>query len=155
MAAVNRRWARWIYGSVANYLKTKAFNAGIPLIVEFLDTTQNASWENARTRAQATISGPITIEGSPGLFRVIVTVFVAVSSNRSLNDYDHIDAIGAMSEALDQCIQVVDAGDTNAVDVGTLTPFQAPIEPVHLKPADQDDTIFSTVSTTYEALFRV
>lgn len=153
MAAADKRWARWIVGSIANHLKTEAFKAGVPLIVEFLDTSQNVAWQNSKTRAQATISGPITIEGSSGLFRVIVNVFIAVSSDRSSNDYDHLDAVGAMAAALDQCIPIVDAGKTNSVDAGTLTPFQAPIEAVNLKPADQDDTIFSTVSTTFEGLF--
>ena len=153
MAAVDKRWHRWIYASVANHLKKKAFESGVPLIVDLLDTTQNTAWEHAQTRAQASITGPITSEGSPGIFRVVVGVFVAVSSERGLNDYDHLDAVGAVSETLDQCIRVVDAGDTDAVTIGELTPFQAPIEPLHLKPADQDDTIFSTVSTTYEGLF--
>ena len=155
MAAVDRRWARWVYGSITDYLHTKAREGSLPLIVDFEDTTNNTAWANARTRAQATITGPITREGSPGLFRVVVGVFIAVSSERSANDYDHIDAVGAMQNALDQCIPIIDAGVTNIVDVGTLTPFQAQIAPVHLKPADQDDTIFSTVETTFEGLFRV
>jgi hypothetical protein len=155
MAAVDRRWARWVYGSVTSYLHKKAREGNLPLIVDFEDTTHNTAWANARTRGQATITGPITSAGSPGLFRVVVGVFIAISSKRSLNDYDHIDAVGAMQNALDQCIPIIDAGDTNLLDIGTLTPFQAPIEPVHIKPADQDDTIFSTVNTTYDALFRV
>ena len=154
MAAVNQLWHRWVYAYIASHLHTKATAAGLPPIVEFLDT-RTISWMNSTTKAEATISGPITSEGSPGLFRVIVNVFIVISSKRSNNDYDHIDAVGAMAEALDQCIEVKDAGVTDLVDVGTLTPFQAPIEPVHLKPTDTDDMIFSTVSTTYEGLFSV
>ena len=153
MAAVDKRWARWVYGSVTNYLHVKAREGNLPLIVDFEDTTRNVAWTNARTKGQATITGPISSAGSPGLYRVVVGVFIAISSARSANDYDHIDAVGAMQHALDQCILIVDAGDTDLVEVGTLTPFQAAIEPVHIKPTDQDDTIFSTVNTTYEALF--
>lgn len=153
MAAVDKRWARWVYGSVTNYLHVKAREGDLPLIVDFEDTTSNPEWANARTRGQATITGPISSAGSPGLFRVVVGVFIAISSKRSDNNFEHVGVVGAMQHALDQCIPVIDAGDTNSVEVGTLTPFQSAILPIHLKPTDQDDLIFSTVSTTFEALF--
>lgn len=154
MAAVNKLWHRWVYAYVANHLHTKAAAVSLPLVVEFLDTRTDA-WKTATTKAEATITGPITIPGSSGLFRVIVNVFIVISSKRTNDDYDHIDAVGAMAEALDQCIPVKDAGVTDLVDIGTLTPFQAPIEPIHLRPTDTDDLIFSTVQTTFEGLFSV
>ena len=155
MAAVNANWHRWVYASVADHLHTAATAASLPLVVEFLDK-RNSAWKTAKTKAEATVTGPATKEISSGLHRVWVDVFLVVTSKRSNDDYDHIDKCGAMANALDQCILIKDYGATGLVDVGSIKPRKESgdtIDVEHLKPAETDDQIFSTLQGRYFGLF--
>lgn len=155
MGAVNPSWHRWVYASVADHLHTAATASSLPLVVEFLDK-RGATWKAASVRAEATISGPVTKEISSGLHRVWVDVFITLASERDANDYDHIDLAGAIANALDQCILVKDYGDTGLVDVGSIKPRADSgdsIEVTHLKPAEDDDHIYTTISARYFGLF--
>lgn len=151
--AVNPNWHRWIYASVADHLHAAAAAAGLPLVVEMLDT-RSPTWETATSKAEAVISGPITAEKSKGLYLVVVDVFVIITSDRTSNDYDHIDHAGAIANALDQCILVKDYGATGLVDVGELRPMNTEsVDVIHLKPTAKDTQVHSTVGVRHLGYF--
>jgi hypothetical protein len=117
---------------------------------------RNAAWKSAVSKAEVTISGPATKEVSSGLHRIWLDVFVTLTSDRSDNDYDHIGYAGAIANALDQCISVMDYGDTGLVELCIIRPIKDNAETIdvtHIKPSDTDDQIFSTVHARYFGLF--
>lgn len=157
---VNQKWHRWIYASVAKHLHTAATAASLPLIVEFLDKRDDA-WKAAARRAEVTITGPRTRELSRGFFRVHVDVFVIVTSDIAPSgsaDYDHIDKVGAMATALNSCILCKTYGEVPPlVELGILTlrdDLNDEISPEHLKPAEKDTQIHSTVEARLVGFFK-
>lgn len=155
MGAVNPLWHRWVYASIAKHLHAAALADDLALVVEFLDK-RNTDWLEATSKAEATITGPMTREISSGLHRVWVDVFIVVTSNLSDNDYAHIDHVGAMASALDQCILVKDYGATGLVEVGTIKPRAESGDSVkvnHLKPATKDTQIHSTIQARFLGYF--
>lgn len=155
MGAVNPLWHRYVYASVADHLHTAATAASLPLVVEFLDK-RDSTWKSASSRAEATLTGPVTKEVSAGLYRVWFDVFITLASERGANDYDHIDLAGKLAEALDQCILIKDFGATGLVTIGSIRPRSESadsIEVEHLKPSADDDHVYSTVSARYFGLF--
>lgn len=155
MAAVNQLWHRWIYASVAKHLHAAATADGLPLIVEFLDK-RGETWEAAASKAEATITGPMTKEVCSGLHRIWVDVFITLTSHLSSNNYVHIDHAGAMAEALDQCVTCKDYGATGLVTIGFLHPKPEQTETikvVHLKPMAKDTQIHSTIQAKFLGYF--
>lgn len=156
---VNPKWHRWIYASVADHLHTAAAAVSLPLIVEFLDE-RGDPWNSATRKAEATITGPRTLEVSRGLFRVHVDVFVVVTSDRALSggtDYDHIDKVGAIDSALQQCIACRTYPGPPVDDIGTLKPRSTDSDetnPNHLKPAEKDTQIHSTIEARLIGWFK-
>jgi hypothetical protein len=152
MSAVNANWHRWTYASVSDHLHTAATAGGLELVVEFTDE-RGPDWKTAETKAEATISGPITREMRSGHHSAQVNVFIVVTSHRSASgDYGHIDHVGTMANALDQCIRVMDYGATNLLEIGQLTP-DGEINTVHIKPTETDDQIFSTIQAQLSGIF--
>lgn len=155
MSAVNPNWHRWVYASLAKHIHSAATAASLPMVVEFLDKRGEA-WNSANSKAEATITGPATRELSQGLHRVWADVFIVLTSKLDSNNYDHIDFVGQMANALDQCILVKDYGATGLVDVGNLTPRSEAsdsIQVVHVKPTEKDTQIHSTIEARYYGLF--
>lgn len=153
--AVDARWHRWVYASVANHLHTVCTSAGINLVVEFLDERTSA-WKNASPRAEAIITGPMSKEVSKGLHRIWVDVFVTLTSNRSSNDYAHVGHAGTLANALDQCILVKDYGGTGLLDISVLNPIRDTGRTVavqHVRPSAQDGEIHSTIQSRFYGLF--
>lgn len=158
MAAVNpvpATWPRSIYASISGHLHTEATAGSLQLRVDFTDG-ESAAWKAATTKAQATITGPSIKNHGHGEFDVVVDVFISVTSDRTDDDYDHIDAVGIMAKALDQCIIVKDYGVTGLVEIGTLLQGRADSDLVatdHLRPLKTDDQIFSTIRARFEGTF--
>lgn len=150
MAAVNPNWNRWIYASLARHLHLPA-NKPVPLIVAFLDK-RGKTWNEAASKAEATITGPVSKELSQGYHRVWVDVFIKLTSNLDSNNYDHLDSAGTIANALDQCIEVKDYGATGLVDITELKPRRDVdgIEVIHVTPAEKDTQIHSTLNARYE-----
>jgi hypothetical protein len=129
--------------------------AGIPLNIDFLDQ-RDATWKDAASKAEATFFGPFTKEQSSGLYRVRATVFMVLTSDRTISPGIHIDNEGAIAEALDQCIIVKD-WPTGTTDVGILNPSvenaDDEVGPDRERPAETDDQIFTTFTVRYHGLF--
>lgn len=151
--AVDARWHRWVYASVAKHLH--ANSAGINLVVEFLNKRTTA-WENASPRAEAVITGPMSKEISSGLHRIWVDVFITLTSTRSSDDYDHVGHAGTLANALDQCVLVRDYGDTGLLDISVLNPIRdtgRTVSVQHVRPGQKDREIHSTIQSRYYGLF--
>lgn len=155
MGSVNPQWHRYVFASIVKHLRTATTAAGLPFVVDFLDQRTDA-WKDATSKAEATIMGPFTREQSSGLYRVRATVFVVLTSSRSVDAGDHIDFEGAISEALDQCIIVKDY-PSGLVEIGVITPnVESPgdeVGPDRERPKDTDDQIFTTFQVRYYGLF--
>lgn len=156
MGAVNPNWHRWVYASISKHLRTAADAASLPLVIEFTDDKDDV-WKAAPRKAEALITGPSTKGQNGGEFRVTSDVLVKITSDRSGNDYPHLDATGVIAEALDQCILVMDYGATGALLVGELKPSKDEGEEIdveHLQPLETDDQIHSLVQVRYSGNFN-
>lgn len=154
MGAVNPSWHRWVFASVAKHLHV-AIDPSVELVVEFLDK-RSVAWTGATTKAEATISGPATKEISPGLHRIWVDIFVKVTTNMGANNYPHLDAVGTVAEALDNCIICKDYGETGLVEIGILHNRPESGETVkvtNLTPTEKDTQIHSTISARFLGYF--
>jgi len=123
--SVNPNWARWVFASVANHLKTVA--GAPPAIVEGIEDRDEA-FERSPDRCEIRITGPFTSEPSSGFYELEVFANVLVTSNLShqKNGYDSHKYLGLFHEAMDQVIPVykfgAELGDDPLVFVGCLSP---------------------------------
>jgi hypothetical protein len=125
----NPHWARWIFASVATYLKQVAEEQQVPALVEGLDTRTNEFME-ATDRVEIRITGPFTRELSRGYFDVRLEVNVMISSRfdgPEKNRYTFTDIAGAFHQAMDGAIAVYKFGNQPGDDehalVGCLSPM--------------------------------
>jgi hypothetical protein len=105
-------WARWIFASVADHLKTVAVNVDLPVLVEHFDERTEA-FERATTKAEIRITGPFTTEQSLGYFRIWVDANVLLTSRydgSAKNPYDILKYAGLFHEAMDSPIPVWNYG---------------------------------------------
>ncbi len=77
--AANPHWARWVFHSVADYLKQVAAEAGLPALIEHFDE-RTAAFEHASDRAEIRITGPFDQELSKGYHRIYVDANVLLTS---------------------------------------------------------------------------
>jgi hypothetical protein len=77
--AANPNWSRWIFHSVADYLKQVATEASLPVLIEHFDE-RTAQFEHASDRAEIRITGPFDQELSKGYHRIYVDVNVLLTS---------------------------------------------------------------------------
>jgi hypothetical protein len=127
MPAANPNWARWVFASVATYLKGIAANEHLPCLVEGLDERTTAFMES-EDRCEVRITGPFTRELSHGYFQMEVVANVLFTSHygENKNQYAILKAIGAFHEAMDGAIAVYqygnEPGDDKTALVGCLSP---------------------------------
>lgn len=153
--AINEKWARWTFASVTKHLLDAAAADTDELVVEFANT-RTPDWEAAESQFEATVNGPSVLERSRDSYLIQVQVFMIVSSLRA-NGYDHIEAVGRAQKWLNQCIRVLDYGDTGAIELCTLNVVSGAdgtLETINLKPTQTDDRLHSTVSVSYSARFK-
>jgi hypothetical protein len=107
-----RDWARWIFASLATYLKEVAVERDLPVLVEHLDE-RTESLMRATDRAEIRITGPFTQELSKGYLRVFVDANVLLTSRydgNGKNAYSILKHAGAFHEAMDLPIGVWNFG---------------------------------------------
>jgi hypothetical protein len=125
----NPNWARWVFASVASYLKEVAADAEIPVLVEGLDE-RTTEFMTATDRCEIRITGPFTQEISHDYFRVevIVNVLFVSRYEEQKNQYAIMQKIGVFHEAMDGSIAVYKYGSLPGDDqhalVGCLSPIQ-------------------------------
>lgn len=152
---INEKWARWAFASVTKHLIDAATADSDQIVVEFANT-RTPTWEAAATQFEATVNGPSILERSRDSYLMTVQVFMIVSSLRK-SGYNHIEAVGRSQKWLNQCIRVLDYGDTGAIELCTLdlvSGTEGSLETINLKPAQTDDRLHSTVNASYSARFK-
>jgi hypothetical protein len=153
--AINEKWARWAFASVTKHLLDAAEADSDELVVEMANT-RTPTWEAAASQFEATVSGPSILERSQDSYLITVGVFLIVSSLRA-NGYDHIEAVGRGQKWLNQCIRILDYGDTGAIELATLnveSGADGTLETINLKPTQTDDRLHSTINVQYSARFK-
>jgi hypothetical protein len=125
----NPNWARWVFASVATYLKGIANSEHLPVLIEGLDDRTTAFME-ATDRCEVRITGPFTKELSHNYFRIEVVVNVLFLSRyeEEKNQYALMQKIGVFHEAMDGAFAVYkygnEPGDDEHALVGCLSPVQ-------------------------------
>ena len=127
--SANPNWARWVFASVATFLKQVAQSQQLPVLVEGLDD-RTTEFIEATDRCEIRITGPFTKELSHNYFQVEVIVNVLFLSRyeESKNQYAIIQKMGVFHEAMDGAIAVYkygkEPGDDEHALVGCLSPIQ-------------------------------
>lgn len=125
----NPNWARWVFASVASYLKHVAEEAHVTALVEGLDD-RSTEFVEATDRCEIRITGPFTREASHNYFyvEVVVNVLFVSRYEEQKNQYAIIQKMGVFQEAMDTSIAVYKygnrAGDDADTLVGCLLPAQ-------------------------------
>lgn len=150
--ARNASWDRWVYASIAKHLEAEITS---PVVFDF-GGKRTSAWETADHRVEISIGGFRTRQVGRSAFKVECSVFAIVTSNLTTNNFTHVDVVGDVANALDQCITVMDYGATGLVEVGLLHRARggdAFVSPDHIKPKQTDDLLHSTISATLEGRF--
>jgi hypothetical protein len=125
----NPNWARWVFASVATYLKDVAKENGLPVLIEGLDD-RTTEFMEATDRCEVRITGPFTREVSRNYFQIEVVVNVLFLSRyeEQKNRYAIIQKTGVFQEAMDGPVAVYKYGngpdDDEHALVGCLLPVQ-------------------------------
>lgn len=122
--AVNKNWARWVFSSLASYLKGVADAESIPAIVEGVHTREDKII-NATEHVEIAITGPYSREITKGYYQLKVGVRVLIhsrmgSDRKNDNRYGPQRIAGIFHEALDGVIAIHKIGKTPAEDDQTL-----------------------------------
>lgn len=127
--AANRNWPRWIFASLATYLKQVATDNALPALVEGLDE-RSAQFMEATDRAEIRITGPFIRELSHNYWELQVDANVLLSSRFDgpdrKNRYTFAQLAGAFQAAMDSAIAVYKYGNQPGDDdslVGCLSPL--------------------------------
>jgi hypothetical protein len=151
--ARNASWDRWVYASVAKHLRAAISSE----IVFDFGGKRTSAWENADHRVEVTIGGFRTQQINHDTYKVECEVFAIVSSNLTSNNYSHVDVVGDVANALDQCVTVIDYGATGAETIGLLRGAKGSdqfVAPDHIKPKQTDDRLHSTAGVKLEGRFK-
>jgi len=148
-------WHGYIFTSVSKFLLEQAEADSVECVVEMANHI-TPEWENAASNVEITLDGPRMFPLSEGAYRAELDAFVIVSSLRSDNDIDHVRLVGKISDWLDQCVLVLDYGDTGTIEIGQMKPDNGEdgISPINLKPARTDDRLHSTITAAYNGRFN-
>lgn len=125
----NSKWARWIFSSLATYLKQVAETHGIAVMVEGLDE-RTTTFMSASDRVEIRISGPFTREASHSYYLLNVEANVLITSRFDgpdrKNRYTFAEIAGTFHEAMDAAIAVYRYGTGPGDDqtlLGCLSPL--------------------------------
>jgi len=125
----NPNWARWVFASVATFLRQVAQSQQLPVLVEGLDD-RTTEFMEATDRCEIRVTGPFTKELSHNYFQIEVVVNVLFLSRyeEQKNQYAIIQKMGVFHEAMDGAIAVYKYGtgpeDDEHALVGCLSPVQ-------------------------------
>lgn len=98
----NPNWARWIFASVADYLKQVATDVSLPVLIEHFDE-RTATFEHATDHAEIRITGPFTQELSHNYHRIWVDANVLLTARydgQRKNPFNILKYAGLFHEAM-------------------------------------------------------
>jgi hypothetical protein len=156
----NPNWARWVFASVATYLKQVALEAELTAIVEGLDD-RTTEFMEAPDRCEIRITGPFTREASHNYFYVEVVVNVLFVSHyeEQKNQYAIIQKMGVFQEAMDGPIAVYQYGNEPGDDehslVGCLKPVQGRNDTIRVLHFGQVDPTDRLKQSMVDARYRM
>ena len=156
----NPNWARWVFASVATYLKGIANSEHLPVLIEGLDDRTTAFME-ATDRCEVRITGPFTKELSHNYFRIEVVVNVLFLSRyeEEKNQYALMQKIGVFHEAMDGAIAVFkygnEPGDDEHALVGCLSPVHGRNDAIRLMHFGQVDPTDRLKQSMVDARYRM
>jgi len=125
----NPSWARWLFASLATYLKQVAQDNNILVLVEGLDE-RSTEFMQATDRAEVRITGPFIRELSHNYWELKVDVNVLLTSRidgpDTKNRYTFTRFAGIFQAAMDAAIAIHRYGNQQGDDetlVGCLSPL--------------------------------
>jgi hypothetical protein len=112
MMPADPNWARYVFASVATYLKAIATENSIPAVVEGLDERTEDFLEST-DHLEIRVNGPFSQELSQGYFRLWVDANVLLTSRMDAekNGYTIQRLAGIFQSAMDASIPVWNYGD--------------------------------------------
>ena len=158
--SANPNWARWVFASVATYLKHVAQEAHLPALVEGLDDRTTEIME-ATDRCEVRITGPFTKEVSHDYFHIEIVVNVLFLSRyeEQKNQYAIIQKMGVFHEAMDGAIAVykygTEPGDDEHALVGCLSPVHGRNDAIRLMHFGQVDPTDRLKQSMVDARYRM
>ena len=162
--ATNPNWARWIFHSVADYLKEIATDEDLPVLIEHFDD-RTAAFEQATDKVEIRITGPFDQELSKGYHRIYVDVNVLLTSryDGKKNAATILKYAGLFQEAMSEPIPVWNFGGepgdyrtadpTTQVHLGCLIPRPGRNESVRVMNFGQMDKIDKIKQTEIDARY--
>ncbi len=154
----NPNWTRWIFASVASYLKALAKTNNIPVIIEGMDD-ETDEFTEATDRIEIRISGPYT-KKLHGEYLLHVDVNVLLTSRfdgPAKNRYEILINAGLFHSGMDQAIKIYRYGNEVGDDdsyLGCLLPRSGKndaIRVIHFGKVDPTDKLKqSAVDARYE-----
>ena len=125
----NPNWARWVFASVATFLRQVAQSQQLPVLVEGLDD-RTTEFMEATDRCEIRVTGPFTKELSHNYFQIEVVVNVLFLSRyeEQKNQYAIIQKMGVFHEAMDGAIAVYKYGNQPGDDEHTLVGCLSPVQ---------------------------
>ncbi len=160
MPAANPNWARWVFASVATYLRGIAEGAHLPVLIEGLDDRTQA-FTDAPDKCEVRITGPFTRELSRGYFQIEVLVNVLFTSlyEEQKNQYAILQKIGTFHEAMDGAIAVYKYGEGPDDDetqlIGCLSPVTGRSDSVRVIHFGQLDPTTRLKQSMVDARYRM
>jgi len=108
---MNTNWPRWIFASIAEYMRPIAAAIPLPLLVEGIDDRIESKME--ADHAELRVNGPAISEISSDYYRLVVDVNVLLTDlmdGSTENAYDLIQWGGVFQEALSGPISIYKYG---------------------------------------------
>lgn len=108
----NPNWARWLFASTADVLKSVATNNNLSVLIEHFDE-RTETFLKASDRAEIRITGPFTQEQSKGYHRLLLDVNVLLTSRydgEAKNAFNILKYAGLFRGALSMPIPVWNYG---------------------------------------------
>ena len=158
--SANPNWARWVFASVATFLKQVAQSQQLAVLVEGLDDRTTEVME-ATDRCEIRITGPFTKELSHNYFQieVIVNVLFLSRYEEQKNQYAIIQKMGVFQEAMDGPIAVYQYGNQPGDDehalVGCLKPVQGRNDNIRVLHFGQVDPTDRLKQSMVDARYRM
>jgi len=156
----NPNWARWVFASVATYLKQVAQQQQLPVLIEGLDE-RTTEFMSATDRCEVRITGPFTREVSRDWYQIEVVVNVLFVSRyeEQKNQYAIIQTTGIFQAAMDGAIAVYKYGngadDDEHVLVGCLSPVQGRNDAIRVMHFGQIDPTDRLKQSMVDARYRM
>lgn len=149
---VNPNWTRWIFASIADYLKALATDNSIPVMVEGMDDATD-TFSEATDRVEIRISGPFTkqLHGEYLIYMDVNVILTSRYDGTQKNRYAILKNAGLFHGAMAQHIRTYKYGNEVGDDdsfLGCLVPRSGKndiIRVLHFGQVDPTDKLKQTV----------